>query len=59
MIKVIKPAKAEYNCTCPFCTAILEFREEDIEHDEYYWEYIKCPECKGQIGFNKFNLIKE
>lgn len=52
MIKVIKPARAEYRCTCPHCKAILEFRDEDIEwefgtYNQY--ELIVCPECHSPI----------
>lgn len=53
MIKVIKPAKAEYRCTCPSCEAILEFRNDDIEWEfgnyNQSYEIIMCPECQSPI----------
>jgi len=57
MIRVIKPARAEYRCTCPLCKAILEFRDEDIEWEfETYSEHevIVCPECH-KIIYRKDN----
>jgi len=52
MIRVIKPAKTEYRCTCPICRAILEFRDEDVEWEVGLYnhhEIITCPECHSTI----------
>ena len=64
-MKIIKNNYKNYNkekeeitleCTCPNCTSIIEFNENDIKCDEEYNEkYIICPCCNVSITDKHFD----
>lgn len=45
-----------FECTCPNCTSIVEFDENDIKYDEEYNEkYVICPCCDVSITDKYFD----
>lgn len=64
MIKVIKPAKANYlthyKVTCSRCEAQLEFDETDIAYGQFECPHIhiQCPECGKLLPAYLFIEIK-
>lgn len=64
-MKIIKNNHNNYNkkkevitfeCTCPNCTSIIEFDENDIGYDEEYNErYVVCPCCDMAISDEHFD----
>ena len=51
-----KGKKVIIKCTCPNCTSIIEFDENDVKYDKEYDEkYVICPCCNVSITDEYFN----